>query len=137
MKKLLRIVVLTLLTIGLVACAKEPTDESITTSNLAALIAAGDAPLILDVRTRKEFSDGHIPGAVNIPHTELEARIAELNGNQNNTIVLHCRSGRRAVTADEILQRMGFGNVIELEGHMLEWRKHNYPVQTPTDGAES
>jgi len=94
MKKLLRIVVFTMFFIGLVACAKEPTVESITAPDLAALIAAADAPLILDVRTQKEFSAGHIPGAVNIPHTELEDRIAELSNRKNQTIVLHCRSGR-------------------------------------------
>jgi len=135
MKKLLRTLFLTLFAISLIACAKEPAVESITAPDLAALIATGDAPLILDVRTPKEFSAGHIPGAVNIPHTELEDRIAELSGSKNNTIVVHCRSGGRATTADEILQRLGFSHVIELEGHMLGWEKGDYPVERPTRDA--
>jgi len=130
MKKLPLIIALALFTVGLIACTPEPvSEESITASNLAALIVAGDAPFVLDVRTQKEFAGGHIPGAVNIPHTELEDRIAELGGHKNDTIVLHCRSGRRAVTADEILRRNGFANITELEGHMLGWEADGHPVE--------
>ncbi len=130
MKKLPLIIALALFTVGLIACTPEPvSEESITASNLAALIVAGDAPFALDVRTQKEFAGGHIPGAVNIPHTELEDRIAELGDHKNDTIVLYCRSGRRAATADEILRRNGFANITELEGHMLGWEADGHPVE--------
>lgn len=128
MKKLLQIFAIALFAISLIACAQESTGESITASDLDALISSGNAPFILDVRSEKEFADGHIPGAINIPHTQLETRIAELNDQKSNTIVLHCRSGGRAATADEILRRNGFTQITELEGHMLGWEKGGYPT---------
>jgi rhodanese-related sulfurtransferase len=134
MKKQPLIIALALLFIGSVACVQEPVGEaSITAADLDALIVAGNAPFILDVRTQKEFAEGHIPGAVNIPHSELETRIAELDGHENDTIVLHCRSGRRAVTADEILQANGFMKITELEGHMLDWEAGGHPVEKPAN----
>jgi rhodanese-related sulfurtransferase len=130
------IITLALLSISPIACVQEPVGEaSITAFDLDALIVAGDAPIILDVRTKKEFAEGHIPGAVNIPHTELEARIAELDDHKNNTIVLHCRSGQRAVTADEILRGNGFIKITELEGHMLGWEADGHPVERPANTA--
>lgn len=130
MKRLPPIVTLTLLTFGLAVGAQDPIDkESITAADLDTLIVAGDAPFILDVRSQKEFADGHIPGAVNIPHTELADRIAELNGRKNDKMVLYCRSGRRAVTADEILRASGFTRITELEGHMLGWQAGGHPVE--------
>ena len=128
MKKIIFLIV-TLFVVSLVACTQKPAAESITAADLDALITSGNAPFILDVRTQKEFSDGHIPGAVNIPHTELESRIAELSGQKNSTIVLHCRSGARATTADKILRDNGFTRITELDGHMLGWQAGGHPVE--------
>ncbi len=128
MKKFL-LTLATLLVVSLVACSQEPAAESISAADLDALITAGNAPFILDVRTEKEFADGHIPGAVNIPHTELESRITELSGQKNSTIVLHCRSGTRAATADKILRSNGFTRITELDGHMMGWQAGGHPVE--------
>ncbi|MDP6674630.1 MAG: rhodanese-like domain-containing protein [Gammaproteobacteria bacterium] len=127
MKKLTLIIAFALFTVSSISGAHG--EKSITAADLDALIVAGNAPLILDVRSQDEFASGHIPGAVNIPHTELEARIAELDGHKNNTIVLHCRSGRRAVSADAVLHRKGFTKITELEGHMLSWEAGGHPVE--------
>ena len=130
MNNLPRIIAIAFFTITLAAFAKEPIGElSVTAAELAAMISGGDAPFILDVRTKQEYDAGHIPGAVNISHTELEERIAELTGQKNDTIVLHCRSGKRAQTADEILHRNGFTKITELEGHMLGWEEDGHPVE--------
>jgi len=133
MKKLLWITALTLLTLSFTACANEAdsqsTVETITASDLATLIAANDAPFILDVRTENEFSAGHIPGAVNIPHTELEARLAELDAHKNDTIIVYCRSGKRAGMAEEKLQHNGYTKISDLDGHMLGWEKGGHPVK--------
>ena len=133
MKNLLWIVALTLFTFSFTACANESgnqsTVESITAPDLATLIAANDAPLILDVRTKNEFTAGHIPGAINIPHTELVARLAELNGHQDDTIIVYCRSGKRAGMAEENLQQNGYTKISDLDGHMLGWEKGGHPVE--------
>ncbi len=129
MNKFPLIFTLVLLTVSFTACSSEQTGETIAAADLDALMTAGNAPLILDVRSKKEYDSGHIPGAVNIPHTELEARIAELDGRKNDMIVLHCRSGRRVVPAEETLQRLGFTKTVELEGNMLGWEEGGYPVE--------
>lgn len=120
---------ITLLLFSLTGQAQEAGDDAISPADLAARIAADNAPLVLDVRTEKEFTAGHIPGAINIPHLELQARIDELAGHENDTIVLHCRSGRRAIPAGEVLRRSGFTRVIELDGHMLGWEAGGHPTE--------
>lgn len=108
----------------------EPSETaSITAEQLAALIVAGDAPFVLDVRSEAEFAAGHIPGAVNVPHTELADRLDELPSDRGVEIVVHCQSGRRAQTAASVLSDAGFTNVLDLSGHMAGWREGNHPVE--------
>lgn len=112
------------------AGAAETANTPIAPADLAALIEAGDAPLILDVRTEDEFSAGHIPGAINIPHTELADRITELDGYQDKEIILHCRSGKRAGMVEPVLIEDGFIHVRDLDGQWLQWQAGGYPVET-------
>jgi len=95
---------------------------SISGPALAERIAAGDAPLVLDVRTPAEFASGHVPGAVNIPHTELPARLDELGSDRDREVVVYCESGRRAGWAEQALREAGFTRVHHLEGDMRAWR---------------
>jgi len=103
--------------------------EVITADELAAEIAAGNPPIILDVRTEEEFAAGHIPGAINIPHTELTARLDELPADHQSPIVVHCQSGRRAEAAMGMLHDAGFAQIIDLDGDMAAWREGNHPVE--------
>lgn len=102
---------------------------TITADQLAAAIAAGEAPFVLDVRSEEEFAAGHIPGAVNVPHTELADRLDELPADRSAEVVVHCQSGRRAQAAEATLSDAGFTNVVDLSGHMAGWREGNYPVE--------
>ncbi len=88
-----------------------------------------DQVVLLDVRTPKEYSEGFIPGAINIPHDELEARIAELDGARGKEIVVYCRSGRRSDIALDLLQKAGFEKVYHLEGDYLGWTEAKKPVE--------
>ena len=74
---------------------------------------------LVDVRTPGEFAAGHLPGAVNIPVQELDARLAELHP-KDGAIVLYCRSGRRSSSAARTLQSAGFMDVHDL-GAMSSW----------------
>ena len=114
----------------LAACgSQEPENAAIAGVQLAALIAKNDAPLILDVRTVEEFDAGHIPGAVNIPHTELAARLEELGPGKEREIVVHCKSGKRAGMAAEVLAEAGFTAVRDLDGHMDGWEAAGFPLE--------
>ncbi len=86
-------------------------------------IEKGGSILILDVRTREEFSDGHIKGALNIPVDELERRLDELKRYKNFEVIVYCRSGARSKRASEILVKNGFKRVYNLTGGILEWKK--------------
>lgn len=77
--------------------------------------------VVLDVRTAKEFADGHVPGAINISHDELESRIGELEQVRGKDVVVYCRSGRRTGIALGILERAGFKQIYHLEGDYMGW----------------
>ncbi len=63
--------------------------------------------LLLDVRTPAEFSEGHVPHALNIPVQELPARLGEV-GSTKRPIVVYCRSGGRSGAATQILRKAGY-----------------------------
>lgn len=65
---------------------------------------------IVDVRTEAEFKSGHLPGALNIPVTQIEKRVSELLP-KDQPVVLYCRSGRRSQRAAILLERLGFASV--------------------------
>jgi rhodanese-related sulfurtransferase len=76
--------------------------------------------LILDVRTPEEFEEGHVPGARNIPHEDVEQYVNELK--QYKKILLHCRSGKRAQVATAALEKAGLTNIhCVAQGGWLDW----------------
>ena len=72
--------------------------------------------IILDVRRPDEYSEGHIPGAINVPNEEIgSAEIAELP-NKSQLILVYCRSGRRSKEASEKLVKLGYTGIVEIGG---------------------
>lgn len=109
-------------------------DEStaIEPQALVERLAWGDRALVvLDVRTAAEYAEGHVPGAINIPHTELAARIAELSAAQSSDIVVYCRSGARSAQALTVLEAAGFKRLLHLQGDYTRWSAENRPVIRP------
>ena len=80
-----------------------------------------DRTIILDVRTAKEFGDGHLPGAINIPVDELRGRIGELP--RDRRILAYCQVGQRGYIATRILLQGGF-DVANLGGGYKTYRLH-------------
>ena len=70
---------------------------------------------VVDVRTPQEFAGGHLPGALLLPHDQVEGRAAEL-GAKDRPILLYCRSGRRTAVARAALLKLGFTAVYDLQG---------------------
>jgi phage shock protein E len=69
--------------------------------------------IVIDVRETYEFVGGHVPGALNIPPSELLNGAKDLEGVQKDTqLILYCRSGSRSNSAMQILQQYGFTNMI-------------------------
>jgi rhodanese-related sulfurtransferase len=125
-----------LLAVVLAACAAADDDsnrgtgpQSITAGELAEQIQLSRAPLILDVRSEEEYADGHIPGALNIPHDQLGDRLSEIDAAKSDEIVVHCRSGYRAGVAEKVLSEAGYSDVRDLDGHMNAWQSGGYPIE--------
>jgi rhodanese-related sulfurtransferase len=82
------------------------------------------------VRTAQEFAEGHVAGARNLPHTEIAARLAELEDARDRDVVVYCRSGRRSEMALEVLRKAGFTRLFHLEGDWLRWSEEKRPAVT-------
>ena len=100
---------------------------------LSERMESGDTELlVLDVRSTAEFDEGHIPGAINIPHDALSARLAELGPAGERDVVVYCRSGRRSAIALEALKGAGFSRLFHLEGDYLRWSEEGRSVVRPS-----
>lgn len=121
---------LLLLAMPMTALAGRP---AVSPAAVAEITARADAPILLDVRTPEEFAQGHLPGAVLIPHDQLAARLDEIG--RDRWVLVYCRSGKRASTAQDILEDAGI-EVRQVEGSWLRWQEEERPVQVPAQ-AES
>ena len=101
--------------------------RSVSAQELVNLVNKSDA-LVLDVRDAKEFDTGHIVGAVNVPHAQLEKRMSELNRYKDKPIVIACKMGQHSGMAGAVLGKAGFADVARLTGGIMEWRNQNLPV---------
>lgn len=97
---------------------------------LQASLAGRTPPLVLDVRSREEFTstEGHIPGAVNIPLPELKQRLDELGDDFQRPIAIICRTDMRSVKAATLLAKHGFITSQVVLGGMSAWNARNYPT---------
>lgn len=86
---------------------------------LAQQLVEGGA-LVLDVRSAREYAEGHVAGAVNLPHTQISERIEEIlalqGGDRHRPIVLYCRGGNRAGMAKRELEAAGFDRLLNFGG---------------------
>ena len=118
------------LAIFVAACGPAQQIGTISAEDLHARTETADAPVVLDVRTREEFRTGHIPGAINVPHLELAARVGELD--PRNDIVVHCVIGPRARLAEATLLEAGVPNVYHLEDGLAAWMERGFPLENET-----
>ncbi len=72
--------------------------------------------IIMDARSQDEFDQGHIPGAIVLPHTEVREKAEELLPDKDQKILVYCRSGNRSKQASQVLVELGYTNVIEFGG---------------------
>ena len=113
----------------LAACAEPaPPTPLIGQLDVSTRIQEGEPPLMLDVRTAQEYAAGHVPGAINIPHTELKARAGELAAYQRVELVIYCEEGSRTRLAAATLRKQGFERLFHLEGDLAAWRAKGLPI---------
>ena len=88
----------------------------------------GDKFLLVDVREESEFAKDHLPGAIHLGkgviERDIEARVPDLHAE----MILYCGGGFRSALAADNLQKMGYTNVISMDGGIRGWREKNYPL---------
>lgn len=89
----------------------------LVSSALLSQLAIASDTIWIDVRSAEEFNSGHLPGAVNIVHTDIAEKIASVTQDKNAEIKLYCRSGRRSGLAEAELKKLGFTNVHNAGGY--------------------
>lgn len=85
--------------------------------------------LLVDVREESEWAAGHIPGATHLGKGIIERDIEQKVPDPNREIILYCGGGFRSALAAENLERMGYTNVISMDGGWRGWSEKGYPVE--------
>lgn len=76
---------------------------------------------LIDVRSKQEYNEGHLDGAINVPEYELKSYFMNSNIDKNKMIVVYCISGYRSKRACIKLRKMGYSNVYNLYGGLEEY----------------
>jgi rhodanese-related sulfurtransferase len=88
-----------------------------------------DKFVLVDVREDREFDADHIPGAVHLGKGIIERDIEHAYPALDTELVLYCGGGFRSAMAADNLQKMGYTNVISMDGGIREWREKSYPLE--------
>src|SRR5450432_964391 len=103
--------------------------REVSVDDIKAKLDRGEKFLLVDVREESEYAKDHLPGAIHlgkgIIERDIEARVPELN----TELVLYCGGGFRSALAADNLQKMGYTNVISMDGGIRDWREKGYPLE--------
>ncbi|MCB1094072.1 MAG: rhodanese-like domain-containing protein [Verrucomicrobiae bacterium] len=90
---------------------------------------ARDKAVVLDIRTGKEFADGHIKGAMNLNFLgdDFKANLEKLD--RDKVYVMHCQSGGRSGKAKALFKELGFKNVLHIQDGYRAWASAGFPVE--------
>lgn len=84
--------------------------------------------LVVDVRPESEFREGHIPGSINIPYSQLQERMNELTEEGERPLIMTCNLGNHSSAAGRLLRQKGFQNLWRLRGGIQSWKAETLPV---------
>jgi rhodanese-related sulfurtransferase len=89
---------------------------------------AGEKVILVDTREDSEWAQGHIPGAIHLCRGIIERDIEKTVPDKNTQIVLYCGGGYRSALAADNLQKMGYRNVISMDGGWRGWAEAGFPI---------
>ncbi len=101
-----------------------------TVDDVKARLDRGETFHLLDVREESEFAKDHLPGAKSLGKGILERDVEEQIPDVNAPIILYCGGGFRSALAADNLRKMGYTNVISMDGGIRDWREKGYPLKT-------
>jgi rhodanese-related sulfurtransferase len=120
--------VLMILVLALTGCSNTKEEENMNVKTQYIKISPAEAKeimdneetIVLDVRTKQEYDQGHIEGSVLLPVDEISAKAEEVLKDKEAKILVYCRSGNRSATAAKTLIEMGYENVLDFGG-IIDW----------------
>jgi len=95
--------------------------EIISQDKAKEIMDSGENHIIIDVREKDEYDEGHIPGAILIPHLSINELADKMLPDKDALILVYCRSGRRSKIAADSLAKLGYSNVKEFGG-IIDWK---------------
>ncbi len=101
-----------------------------TIADVKPRLDAGEKFFLVDVREESEYAAGHLPGAAHLGKGIIERDIEQAIPDTTAEIVLYCGGGYRSALAADSLQKMGYTNVISMDGGVRAWREAGYPMET-------
>src|SRR5712691_3780032 len=111
----------------LVADVKQRVRET-TVDEVKARLDRGEKLVLIDVREESEFAKDHLPSALHLGKGVLERDIEQRVPDTGTELILYCGGGFRSALAAENLQRMGYTNVLSMDGGIRDWRQKGYPL---------
>ncbi|HET7442886.1 MAG TPA: rhodanese-like domain-containing protein [Terriglobales bacterium] len=88
----------------------------------------GEKFLLVDVREESEFAKDHLPGAIHLGKGVIERDVEQRVPDPNTPMVLYCGGGFRSALAADNLQKMGYTNVLSMDGGIRSWREKGFPL---------
>ena len=116
MKRIIPFLMALLLLAGCGAQSEESTYRQVNAEEAATMMEEESGYIILDVRTAQEYSEKHIPGAINIPNETIGTEDIPELPDMEQLILVYCRSGNRSKQASEKLVKLGYTNIVEFGG---------------------
>jgi len=102
--------------------------REITIDDVKARLDRGETFLLLDVREESEYANDHLPGAIHLGKGVIERDIEERVPDLDTPLVLYCGGGYRSALAADNLQKMGYTNVLSMDGGIRGWREKHFPL---------
>jgi rhodanese-related sulfurtransferase len=102
--------------------------REITIDDVKARLDRGETFLLLDVREESEYANDHLPGAIHLGKGVIERDIEERVPELDTPLVLYCGGGYRSALAADNLEKMGYTNVLSMDGGIRGWREKHFPL---------
>ena len=104
--------------------------KELTVDQVKAKLDRGAKFHLVDVREESEFAKDHLPNATHLGKGIIERDVEERIPDTGVEIVLYCGGGFRSALAADNLQKMGYTNVVSMDGGIRDWRERKYPLES-------
>ena len=102
--------------------------REVTIDDVKAKLDRGEKFLLIDVREESEYAADHLPGAVHLGKGIIERDVEDRVPDPNTPVVLYCGGGFRSALAADNLQKMGYTNVLSMDGGIRGWREKGFAL---------